>query len=54
MADSVRTLEEESLKGKIGEYRRLFDAERDTEKRKEIARKMDECTRRLKKRSGGR
>lgn len=53
-ADSVRTLEEESLKGKIGEYRRLFDAERDTEKRKEIARKMDECTRRLKKRSGGR
>lgn len=46
--DSVKTMEEESLKGKIEAEKKLFGEERDTEKRKEIARRIDEYTKRLK------
>lgn len=47
--DSVEAMEEESLKGKIERDKRLFAEERDTEKRKEIARRIDEYTKRLKR-----
>lgn len=52
-ADSVRTMEEKLLGEKIERYKRLFQEERDTGKRKEIARKIDECTKQL-KRNGNR
>lgn len=51
--DSVRTLEEENLRGRIEQYKRLFETERDAEKRKEIAREIDEFTKRLKRNGGG-
>ena len=51
--DSVRTLEEENLRGRIEQYKRLFETERDAEKRKEIAREIDEFTKQLKRNGGG-
>lgn len=51
--DSVRTLEEENLRGRIEQYKRLFETERDAEKRKEIAREINEYTKRLKRNGGG-
>lgn len=47
-SDSVRTMEKERLNEKIKMYTRLFSEEQDTEKRKEIARKIYEYTKRLK------
>ena len=51
--DSVRTLEEENLRDRIERYKRLFETERDAEKRKEIAREINEYTKRLKRNGGG-
>ena len=51
--DSVRTLEEENLRDRIERYKRLFETERDAEKRKEFAREINEYTKRPKRNGGG-
>ena len=48
--ESLQTLEEEGLQAEIDECKKRFEAETDTGRRKEIARRLDECMRRLKKR----
>ncbi len=47
-SDSVKTMEKERLFEKIRMYTKLFSEERNTEKRKEIARRIDEYTKLLK------